>query len=160
MQPRLLGPQGALQPFQGANGGLLLFAAGLNRAAPFLQFEPVDIETAAAFGGLFGRRGRPASVGKPHVQRYEEEALLLSYTVDFGFLDHVAVPLLRSTGARVTAVGDVAMAGFDPRSAPRAGRAFNSAYAQCAVATRAEMEVVAGIDIQLEIGSGSEDRKL
>jgi hypothetical protein len=61
-----------------------------------------------------------------------EEALLLSYTADFGFIDAVAVPLLRSTGARVTVVGDVAMADFDPRSAPRAGRAFNAAYAQCA----------------------------
>jgi hypothetical protein len=83
-----------------------------------------------------------------------EEALLLSYTVDFGFIDSVAVPLLRSTGARVTVVGDVAMADFDPRSAPRAGRTFNAAYAQCAGAFHPKLFVLAS-DSQARIAIGS-----
>ena len=89
------------------------------------------------------------------LQEYEE-ALLLSYTVDFGFLDAVAVAPLRSTGARVTAVGDVAMANFDPRSAPRAGREFNAAYAQCPGAFHPKLFVLASdTHAHIAIGSGN-----
>ena len=89
------------------------------------------------------------------VHRYEE-ALLLSYTADFGFLDTVAVPLLRSTGARVTAVGDVAMADFDPRTAPRAGHGFNPAYAQCKGAFHPKLFVLASdTHTRIAIGSGN-----
>ena len=89
------------------------------------------------------------------LQEYEE-ALLLSYTVDFGFLDAVAVALLRSTGARVTVVGDVAMANFDPRSAPRAGREFNAAYAQCPAAFHPKLFVLASdTHAHIAIGSGN-----
>lgn len=89
------------------------------------------------------------------VHRYEE-ALLLSYTADFGFIDTVAVPLLRSTGARVTAVGDVAMANFDPRTAPRAGHGFNSGYAQCTGAFHPKLFVLASeTNTRIAIGSGN-----
>lgn len=89
------------------------------------------------------------------LQEYEE-ALLLSYTVDFGFLDAVAVAPLRSTGARVTAVGDVTMANFDPRSAPRAGREFNAAYAQCRGAFHPKLFVLASASqARIAIGSGN-----
>jgi hypothetical protein len=89
------------------------------------------------------------------IQRYEE-ALMLSYTVDFGFLDTAAVPMLRSIGARVTAVGDVTMADFDPHSAPHAGRAFNSAYAQCGGAFHPKVFVLASdTEARIAIGSGN-----
>lgn len=89
------------------------------------------------------------------LQQYDE-ALLLSYTVDFGFLDSVAVGALRSTGARVTAVGDVTMASFDPRSAPRAGREFNAGYAQCSGAFHPKLFVLASATRTcIAIGSGN-----
>ncbi|MEW2479872.1 hypothetical protein AB0876_09780 [Mycobacterium sp. NPDC049093] len=89
------------------------------------------------------------------VGRYEE-ALLLSYTADFGFLDTVAVPLLRSIGARVTAVGDVNMASFDPRTAPRAGQGFNPAYAHCPGAFHPKLLVLASnTNTRIAIGSGN-----
>jgi hypothetical protein len=85
-----------------------------------------------------------------------EEALLLSYTIDFGFFDSVAVAALRSTGARVTAVGDVTVASFDPRSAPRAGREFNAAYAQCSGAFHPKLFVLASpTQARIAIGSGN-----
>lgn len=88
-------------------------------------------------------------------QEYEE-ALFLSYTIDFGFLDSVAVPLLRSTGARVTAVGDITMANFDVQSARRAGREFNAAYAQCAGAFHPKLFVLASETLaHIAIGSGN-----
>ena len=88
-------------------------------------------------------------------QEYEE-ALFLSYTIDFGFLDSVAVQLLRSTGARVTAVGDVTMASFDAHSARRAGREFNAAYAQCAGAFHPKLLVLASAtQACIAIGSGN-----
>jgi len=88
-------------------------------------------------------------------QEYEE-ALFLSYTIDFGFLDTVAVPLLRSMGARVTAVGDITMANFDVQSARRAGREFNAAYAQCAGAFHPKLFVLASETLaHIAIGSGN-----
>lgn len=88
-------------------------------------------------------------------QEYEE-ALFLSYTIDFGFLDSVAVQLLRSAGARVTAVGDVTMASFDTHSARRAGREFNAAYAQCAGAFHPKLFILASAtQACIAIGSGN-----
>lgn len=88
-------------------------------------------------------------------QEYEE-SLFLSYTIDFGFLDSVAVPLLRSTGARVTAVGDVTMASLDAQSARGAGRQFNAAYAQCPGAFHPKLFVLASAtQASIAVGSGN-----
>lgn len=86
-----------------------------------------------------------------------EEALFLSFTADLGFFEEIALGVTQATGARVTVVGDVAMARNDPRSVRRAGRSYLAglAYAQGA-AFHPKLMVLAGPEhATIALGSGN-----
>ncbi|WP_152648381.1 hypothetical protein [Streptacidiphilus anmyonensis] len=86
-----------------------------------------------------------------------EEALFLSFTAELGFFEEIALGVTQATGARVTVVGDVAMARNDPRSVRRAGRSYLAglAYAQGA-AFHPKLMVLAGPEhATIALGSGN-----
>ncbi|WP_328923155.1 hypothetical protein [Streptomyces griseoaurantiacus] len=86
-----------------------------------------------------------------------EEALFLSFTADFGFFEEIALGVTQATGARVTVVGDVAMARNDPRSVRRAGRSYLAGLAYAGgPAFHPKLMVLAGPDrATIALGSGN-----
>lgn len=56
-----------------------------------------------------------------------EEALFLSYTLDWGFFERVILGPAKATGARVTVVGDATVAVADPYAARQWGRGYLAA---------------------------------
>jgi hypothetical protein len=91
-----------------------------------------------------------------HRDRQLEYALFLSFTLDLGFFEAMALGPVRASGARVTVVGDARMSQPDPRAVRQAGRAYTAGLADCAGAFHPKLVVLAGQQRCLvAVGSGN-----
>jgi hypothetical protein len=88
--------------------------------------------------------------------RQAEEVLFLSFTIDLGFFEAVALGAAQMSGARVTLVGDAAMCTIDPRAVRRAGRAYLPGQAVCRGAFHPKLMALVGPQrATVAIGSGN-----
>jgi hypothetical protein len=91
-----------------------------------------------------------------HGDRQAEHALFLSFTTDLGFFEAVGLGPAQACGARVTVVGDAAMATADPRAVRRAGRSYLPGYAACGGAFHPKLVAIVGPQrATVAIGSGN-----
>lgn len=85
-----------------------------------------------------------------------EEVLLLSFTLDLGFFERTALGPAHALGARVTVIGDAAVARHDPRAVRRAGRSYLPGLAACRGAFHPKLAVIVGSEeATVAIGSGN-----
>lgn len=84
------------------------------------------------------------------------EAILLTYNHDLGFFEKVALGLLRSTGARVSVIGDARVGHHDFYQIRRAGHTYLSGLARADGAFHPKLIVIAGDGYAtVAIGSGN-----
>jgi hypothetical protein len=95
-------------------------------------------------------------MGEAERETRAHEVLFLSYTLDLGFFERVALGAAQALGARVTVVGDASMVRHDPRAVRRAGRTYLSSLADCSGEFHPKLVAVAGEDrCVVAIGSGN-----
>lgn len=110
--------------------------------------DPQEFGAASPLTWLLAEEG--------HGDRQLEHALFLSFTLDLGFFEALALGPLRASGARVTVVGDAAMSRPDPRAIRQAGRSYLAGLAQCPGAFHPKLVVLVGQQRCLTaIGSGN-----
>jgi len=88
--------------------------------------------------------------------RQAAEVLVLTFNQDLAFLEKAALGWMEQLGARVTVIGDAAMADHDPYAVHRAGVAYLPGRAVCSGAFHPKLFVVAGEDLAtVAVGSGN-----
>ena len=84
------------------------------------------------------------------------EALLLSFNLDLGFFESHLLGLLRSTGARVSVIGDVRVFDPDVASVRQAGRSYHLGLVETRGSFHPKMMVLVGADRAIAaVGSGN-----
>ncbi|GAB3105871.1 hypothetical protein GCM10027160_00720 [Streptomyces calidiresistens] len=106
------------------------------------------------------RFASPLTLLREWVERRDEqrlsEALFLGFTVDLPFLEKVALPLARGSGARTAVIGDAAQGLYDPVDVRRAGRDYLHGFATCAGAFHPKVALLIGERAcRLAVGSGN-----
>ncbi|MBB0244342.1 hypothetical protein FNQ90_09545 [Streptomyces alkaliphilus] len=106
------------------------------------------------------RFASPLTLLREWVERRDEqrlsEALFLGFTVDLPFLEKVALPLARASGARTAVIGDAARGLYDPVDVRRAGRDYLHGFAACAGAFHPKVALLIGDRAcRLAVGSGN-----